>query len=82
MYIPTIKLKKAPSIEDKINTIYEEIMKKSRIAKSNKERFDKEIRPICLKFGKNYQSGLKIRTSTSEDRLSKYRAFEKIVFKK
>ena len=47
MYIPTIKLKKAFSIEDKINTIYEEIQKKSRIAKSNKERFDKEIRPIC-----------------------------------
>ena len=44
--------------------------------------FDNVLKPLCQKRGKNYQSGLKIRTDSAEDRLTRYRAFEKIVFRK
>jgi hypothetical protein len=60
VYIPTIKLKKAPTIDEKVIVIESEIIRKAIIAKSNKEMFEKAIRPICEQYGKNYQSGLKI----------------------
>jgi hypothetical protein len=56
-------------------------MRKAIIAKSNKEMFEKAIRPICEQYGKNYQSGLKIENDTFAERFSKYRAFEAIVYR-